>query len=259
MHRLRKATRCHQQNDSLAIAGPNLFDGKASYFINSKPKITPPIKSLREYSSPNSSGFQNPIVLPIEQTRKMLDSQDVWLIKGLKPTRMSIQLVDRSIKYPIGACEILLVKINKFIFLVDFVVLEMDEDETVPIILGRPFIATTHAVIDFHDGKLSLRVGKEIVTLNIGKYMRVASSRDDYLYCFDHTANLHLEENHMTCAQFGKKLDKNSTLQACDFHSDAFTKIFQKVGFLIKDVTSEVVKTVSEFTTDAIRIAWQRR
>ncbi|GJR35997.1 reverse transcriptase domain-containing protein [Tanacetum coccineum] len=67
---------------------------------------------------------------------------------------MSIQLADRSIKYPIGVCENLLVKVNKFIFPVDFVVLEMDEDELVPIILGRPFLATARAIIDVHEGKL---------------------------------------------------------------------------------------------------------
>ncbi|GJS10784.1 DNA-directed DNA polymerase [Tanacetum coccineum] len=81
-------------------------------------------------------------------------------ISKLKPTKMSIQLADRSIKYPIGVCENLLVKVSKFIFPVDFVVLEMDEDELVPIILGRPFLATARAVIDEqwvdtvnHDGK----------------------------------------------------------------------------------------------------------
>ncbi|GKB38154.1 putative reverse transcriptase domain-containing protein [Tanacetum coccineum] len=66
---------------------------------------------------------------------------------------MSIQLANRSIKYHIGVCENLLVKINKFIFLIYFVVLEMDEDELVPIILGRPFLATTRAVIDVYEGK----------------------------------------------------------------------------------------------------------
>ncbi|GKB57561.1 reverse transcriptase domain-containing protein [Tanacetum coccineum] len=57
-------------------------------------------------------------------------------ISKLKPTKMSIQLADRSIKYPIGICENLLVKVSKFIFPVDLVVLEMDKDELVPIILG---------------------------------------------------------------------------------------------------------------------------
>ncbi|GJU92475.1 DNA-directed DNA polymerase [Tanacetum coccineum] len=51
--------------------------------------------------------------------------------------------------------------ISKFIFPVDFVVLEMDEDELVPIILGRPFLATARAVIDVHEGKLSLRMIQE--------------------------------------------------------------------------------------------------
>ncbi|GJS25173.1 DNA-directed DNA polymerase [Tanacetum coccineum] len=74
---------------------------------------------------------------------------------------MSIQLADRSIKYPIRVCESLLVKVSKFIFPVDFVVLEMDEDELVPIILGRPFLATARVVIDIHEGKLSLRTEEE--------------------------------------------------------------------------------------------------
>ncbi|GJX41874.1 DNA-directed DNA polymerase [Tanacetum coccineum] len=107
---------------------------------------------------------------------------------------MSIQLADRSIKYPIGVNENLLVKISKFIFLVDFVVLEMDEDELVPIILRRPFLATARAVINLHKGKLSLRVGSETVTFNIRKSMKSKHSHDNYLYCADHTAKLVQEQ-----------------------------------------------------------------
>ncbi|GJX32703.1 DNA-directed DNA polymerase [Tanacetum coccineum] len=107
---------------------------------------------------------------------------------------MSIQLADRSIKYPIGVCENLLVKVSKFIFPVHFVVLEMDEDELVPIILGRPFLATARAVIDVHEGKLSLRVRNETVTFNIGKSMKSKHSREDYLYCADHTAKMIQEQ-----------------------------------------------------------------
>ncbi|GJY55180.1 DNA-directed DNA polymerase [Tanacetum coccineum] len=107
---------------------------------------------------------------------------------------MSIQLADRSIKYPIGVCENLLVKVSKFIFPVDFVVLEMDEDELVPIILGRPFLATTRAAINVHEGKLSLRVRSETVTFNIGKSMKSKHSYDDYLYCDDHTAKMIQEQ-----------------------------------------------------------------
>ncbi|GJW50302.1 DNA-directed DNA polymerase [Tanacetum coccineum] len=107
---------------------------------------------------------------------------------------MSIQPADRSIKYPIRVCENLLVKVSKFIFLVEFIVFEMDEDELVSIILGRPFLATARAVIDIYEGKLSLRVGSETVTFNIGKSMKSKHSRDDYMYRADHTAKLVQEQ-----------------------------------------------------------------
>ncbi|GJV23010.1 hypothetical protein Tco_1375705 [Tanacetum coccineum] len=58
--------------------------------------------------------------------------------------------------------------------------LEMDEDELVPIIMGRPFLATARSIIDVHEEKLSLRVGNETITFNIGKSMRSRHSRDDY-------------------------------------------------------------------------------
>ncbi|GJV60645.1 DNA-directed DNA polymerase [Tanacetum coccineum] len=103
---------------------------------------------------------------------------------------MSIQLADRSIKYLIGVCENLLVKVSKFIFPVDFVVLEMDEDELVPIISGQPFLTTARVVIDVHEGKLSLRFKSETVTFNIRKSMKSKQSRDDYMYYADHTAKL---------------------------------------------------------------------
>ncbi|GKE50583.1 hypothetical protein Tco_1481841, partial [Tanacetum coccineum] len=64
----------------------------------------------------------------------------------------------------------------------------------------------------------------------------------------------HLEQKHVTLARFERKLDKNTTFQACDFHSDAFTKSAQRVKFLIKFVTSQTVETASKFTTDAVRI-----
>nr|GEV78483.1 hypothetical protein [Tanacetum cinerariifolium] len=95
---------------------------------------------------------------------------------------------------PLKVCENLLVKINKFIFPVDFEVLEMDEDELVPIILGQPFLATTRAIINVHEGKLSLRVGHETINFKIGKSIRSTYSRDNYWYFANHTANLILEQ-----------------------------------------------------------------
>ncbi|GJR41114.1 DNA-directed DNA polymerase [Tanacetum coccineum] len=111
-------------------------------------------------------------------------------ISELKPTMMSIQLADRSIKYLIGICENILVKIDKFIFLVDFVILEMDEDASVLIILERPFLATARTFIDVHDWMLSLRVGEESVTLNIGESMKFALSWGCLYYTSRHSDEL---------------------------------------------------------------------
>ncbi|XP_022041741.1 uncharacterized protein LOC110944386 [Helianthus annuus] len=89
----------------------------------------------------------------------------------LSPTRMSLSLADRLVKYPRGIIENLLVKVNKFFFPVDFVVLDMEADEKVPIILGRPFLFTAKAISDVFDGKITLQVGEERVTFEIARSM----------------------------------------------------------------------------------------
>nr|GEX71357.1 reverse transcriptase domain-containing protein [Tanacetum cinerariifolium] len=68
-------------------------------------------------------------------------------LETLKPTKMSVRLADQSFQYPIGLAENMLVKICKFTFPVDFVILEMEEDIKIPFILGRPFLYTTDAVM----------------------------------------------------------------------------------------------------------------
>ena len=78
-------------------------------------------------------------------------------------------MVDRSLTFPKGIIEDVLVKVDKFIFLVDFVVLDMEEDMAAPIILGRPFLATRQALIDVKNGELTLRVGEDQVKFNIYK------------------------------------------------------------------------------------------
>ena len=76
----------------------------------------------------------------------------------IKPTRMSLQLVDRTIKYPHGVVEDVLVKVDKFMFPTDFVIMDMEEDAEVPLILGRPFMNTAKVLIDVNGGKLTVRV-----------------------------------------------------------------------------------------------------
>ena len=78
-------------------------------------------------------------------------------------------MADRSMTSPKGIIEYVLIKIDKFIFPVNFVVLDMEEDEKVPLILGRPFLATSQALIDVESGELTLRVGDDKVCVSIYK------------------------------------------------------------------------------------------
>ncbi|GJU62363.1 reverse transcriptase domain-containing protein [Tanacetum coccineum] len=68
-------------------------------------------------------------------------------LETLKPTKMSVRLVDRSFQYPVGIAKNMLVEVGKFTFPADFIILEMEEDSKVPLILGRPFLYTADAVI----------------------------------------------------------------------------------------------------------------
>ena len=85
----------------------------------------------------------------------------------LAPTTIILQMVDRSMAQPEGVLEDVLVKVGKFIFPVDFVVMKMEEDNQVPLLLGRPFLATGAALIDVLE--LTLRVGNEAMHFNLNK------------------------------------------------------------------------------------------
>ncbi|GJV95655.1 DUF4219 domain-containing protein [Tanacetum coccineum] len=76
-------------------------------------------------------------------------------------TRLTIELVDRTIKHPRGITENVLVSIGKFIFPIDFIILDIPEDDDVPLILRRPFLSTPHAKIDVFKRKFTLRIGEE--------------------------------------------------------------------------------------------------
>ncbi|XP_052730489.1 uncharacterized protein LOC128195838 [Vigna angularis] len=89
----------------------------------------------------------------------------------LKPTRMTLQLADMSLKYPYGVVEDVLVKVDKFVFLVDFVIMEMEENGDVPLILGRPFMKTARVLIDVENDKLKVRVQDEEVNFDVFKAM----------------------------------------------------------------------------------------
>ena len=94
------------------------------------------------------------------------------------PTTVTLQLADGSLKHPRGIIEDVLVKVDKFIFPADFIVLDMEEDKEIPIILGRPFLATGRAMIDVQRGELKLRVQEEEVKFNVFEAVRHPAESD---------------------------------------------------------------------------------
>nr|GFA09977.1 DNA-directed DNA polymerase [Tanacetum cinerariifolium] len=96
----------------------------------------------------------------------------------LSPIFMTLELADRLISRPVGVAKVVFVKVGMFHFLANFVVVDFDVDPRVPLILGRSFLMTGHALIDVYQGELTLRVGKESVTFNLDQASRYSAKYD---------------------------------------------------------------------------------
>ena len=90
-------------------------------------------------------------------------------------------MADRTLAQPEGILEDVLIKVGKFIFLVDFMVIDIEEDKQVPLPLGRPFLATEAALIEVKKGELTLRVGDEAVHFNLNQSLK--QPEFDNTYC----------------------------------------------------------------------------
>nr|GEZ71638.1 reverse transcriptase domain-containing protein [Tanacetum cinerariifolium] len=97
----------------------------------------------------------------------------------LTPTRMTLELADRSITHPKGFTEDVFVKVGKFHFPIDFVVVDFNADPRVPLILGRSFLRTGYTLIDVYGEEITLRVNDESITFNLKQTMRYSLTYDD--------------------------------------------------------------------------------
>nr|GEZ07580.1 reverse transcriptase domain-containing protein [Tanacetum cinerariifolium] len=97
----------------------------------------------------------------------------------LTPTRMTLELADRSITHPKGVDEDVFVKVGKFHFPTDFIAVDFKADPRVPLILGRSFLRTDRALIDVYKEKITLRVNNESITFNLSQIMRYSLTCDD--------------------------------------------------------------------------------
>ena len=88
------------------------------------------------------------------------------------PTALRLLIAVRTVKRPIGILHDVLVKVESFIFLGDFVILDCEVDFEVPIILGRPFLATGRALVNMEKGQMKFLLNNEEATFNICRSMR---------------------------------------------------------------------------------------
>nr|GEU53263.1 DNA-directed DNA polymerase [Tanacetum cinerariifolium] len=97
----------------------------------------------------------------------------------LTPTRMTLELVDRSITRPKGVTKDVFIKVGKFHFLTNFVVVDFEVDPCAPLILGRSFLRTSRALIDDYGEEITLRVNDEAVAFNLNETTRYYYTYDD--------------------------------------------------------------------------------
>jgi hypothetical protein len=104
----------------------------------------------------------------------------------LKPTIVILQLADRSIKKPRGIIEDIIIKVDKFFFLVDFIVLDTEPipypERQIPVILWRPFLATANACINCRTGVIEISFGNMKVRLNIFNAFQHAPDQTEYFF-----------------------------------------------------------------------------
>nr|GFB81896.1 reverse transcriptase domain-containing protein [Tanacetum cinerariifolium] len=105
------------------------------------------------------TGFDNCLALADLGASINLMPLSIWKklrLPTLNDTKMVLELADRTISKPTGVAENVFVKVGKFYFPADFVILDFVADLRVPLILGRPFLSTAHALIDVYKGEITL-------------------------------------------------------------------------------------------------------
>ncbi|GKB90917.1 reverse transcriptase domain-containing protein [Tanacetum coccineum] len=152
----------------------------SAVILNKLPeKLGDPGKFLIPYDFP---GMDECLALANHGASINLMPLSVWKrlsLPELTATCMTLELADRTISQPIGIAEDVYVKVRKFKFLADFVVVDFDADPRVPLILGRSFLKTRCALIDVYKGELTHRVGKEVITFKLDQTLRYSANYDD--------------------------------------------------------------------------------
>nr|GFB86011.1 reverse transcriptase domain-containing protein [Tanacetum cinerariifolium] len=148
-------------------------------------KLGDPGRFLTPY---DFTGLDNCLVLADLGASINLMPLSIWKklrLPTLNDTKMVLELADRTISKPTGVAENVFVKVDKFYFPADFVILDFVADPRAPLILGRPFLSTAHALIDVHEGEITLRHGDQSLTLKCGDTPSIPYNNLESLYKVD--------------------------------------------------------------------------
>nr|GEY18680.1 reverse transcriptase domain-containing protein [Tanacetum cinerariifolium] len=123
------------------------------------------------------TGFDNCLALADLGASINLMPLSIWKklrLPTLNDTKMFLELADQTISKPTGVAENVFVKVGKFYFPADFVILDFVADPRIPLILGRPFLSTAHALIDVYECEITLRHDDQSLTLKCGDTVSIS-------------------------------------------------------------------------------------
>nr|GEU88597.1 reverse transcriptase domain-containing protein [Tanacetum cinerariifolium] len=157
----------------------------------------------------------------------------------LTPTRMTLELADRSITLPKGVAENVFIKVGKFHFLTDFVVVDFEAGPRVPLILGRSFLRTDRALIDFYGEEITIQVNDKAVTFNLNQTTRYSSTYDDMSVNQIDVIDVAREEYAQEMLGFSNNsLGGNPTSNSKPIISDSFLSLtlFEGSDFIFEEI-----------------------
>jgi len=146
----------------------------------------------------------------------------------IMPTRMTLQLADRSITRLYGVIEDVLIQVKQLVFPTDFVVMDIKEDPDIPIILGRPFLSMTNCIVDMGKGKLELSMEDQKALFDL---FEAINHLNDMKACFDPD-------------KVEQEIETSATAMA--LHSPLEKALINHVEYLTKEEEHEVQTCIKE-------------
>ncbi|GJX57022.1 reverse transcriptase domain-containing protein [Tanacetum coccineum] len=150
---------------------------------------------------------------------------------------MSVRLADRSFQYLIGIAKNMLVEVGKFTFPMDFVILEMEDDNKVPLILGRPFLYTSDDVIRIEQKQLNLGVGSKRMIFSIDSVMKHFYSNDYTCFSIDVIDDI-LEEDFDALLDEGSKI--LCSIEGTPLEDKIFAELDEFIAMYIEEAEHKI-------------------